>query len=139
MNKTRFRFGDIYIVEFGAGIGCEQNGRRPAIIFQNNTGNAHSPNVIVLPITSSLKNMHLPTHVFLPADVVGLVKDSVVLCENMVCISKDRIVRFVAKVPECYMRDIAIASVLATSAISYIDIDTLAEVVRECKKLNEVA
>ena len=68
--------GDIYFMRFG-GSGSEQNGWRPGLVFQNNVGNAYSPNVIALPLTSSLKKVGQPTHVVLPAAETGLPKDSI--------------------------------------------------------------
>lgn len=68
------KIGDIYLVYFD-GSGNEQKGFRPGLVFQNNVGNEHSPNLIVLPLTSALKKINQPTHVFIPKEV-GLRKDS---------------------------------------------------------------
>ena len=46
MNKTYLR-GDMYYADLGRGIGSEQEGYRPVVIIQNNTGNKYSPTVIV--------------------------------------------------------------------------------------------
>lgn len=56
------QIGEVYLMDFG-GSGCEQNGWRPGVVFQNNVGNAHSPNIIALPLTSSIKKAGQPTHV----------------------------------------------------------------------------
>lgn len=48
------KIGDIYLVYFN-GNGNEQKGYRPGLVFQNNVGNQHSPNLIVLPLTSALE------------------------------------------------------------------------------------
>ena len=50
MNKTYLR-GDMYYVDLGRGIGSEQEGYRPVVIIQNNTGNRYSPTVIVAAIS----------------------------------------------------------------------------------------
>ena len=42
-----------------------EGGIRPVVILQNDKGNQTSPTVIVVPVTSVLKKMYLPTHVFL--------------------------------------------------------------------------
>ena len=42
MNKTYLR-GDMYYADLGRGIGSEQEGYRPVLIIQNDTGNKHSP------------------------------------------------------------------------------------------------
>ena len=89
-NNTAPRIGEVYLVKF-EGDGTEQRGFRPALVIQNNIGNLHSPNVIVLPLTSQLKKVFQPTHVFLPAMETGLSRDSLVLCENPKCICKEKL------------------------------------------------
>lgn len=49
MNHTYLR-GDMYYANLGQGIGSEQEGYRPVVIFQNNVGNRHSPTVIIASI-----------------------------------------------------------------------------------------
>ena len=49
MNRTYLR-GDMYYADLGRGIGSEQEGYRPVLILQNNTGNKYSPTVIVAAI-----------------------------------------------------------------------------------------
>ena len=51
MNRTYLR-GDMYYADLGRGIGSEQEGYRPVLILQNNTGNKYSPTVIVAAISS---------------------------------------------------------------------------------------
>lgn len=118
------------------GTGSEQNGWRPGVIFQNNTGNLHSPNVIVLPLTSSIKRTDLPTHVLIKSYDTGLFKDSVVICENPQCMSKEKVGRYITTLPEQYMKRIAEASLLATSAISFLDLSTLIAIWQKSISLN---
>ena len=53
MNRTYHR-GDMYYADLGRGIGSEQEGYRPVLIIQNDTGNKHSPTVIVAAISSKV-------------------------------------------------------------------------------------
>ena len=129
------KIGDIYLMNF-SGVGSEQNGWRPGLVFQNNTGNAHSPNIIALPLTGSVKKTSLPTHVLLKADDTGLLKDSVVLCENPERLSKSKVGCYITTVPDSYMREIASASILATSAISYLTPDSLISLWEKASILN---
>lgn len=141
MNKQvspRYRIGEVYYIQFG-GQGNEQRGWRPGIVFQNNMGNKYSPNIIALPLTSKLKKRSQPTHVFLPADQTGVPRDSIVLCENPSCVSKDRIGGYITTLPTNYMRDVALAHLLATSAISFIDSETLALIWQQSLVLNSAA
>ena len=123
-SERSLRIGDIYMMSFD-GEGSEQGGLRPGIVFQNNVGNAHSPNLIALPLTTAIKKINLPTHVYLPAKDTGLIRDSIVLCENPQRMSKARLGRFITHLPDSYMKQVAVANLVATSAISFLDIETL--------------
>lgn len=129
------QIGDIYLMNFG-GHGSEQKGWRPGLIFQNNLGNQHSPNIIALPLTSSLKKANQPTHVVIPADGTGLIKDSMVLCENPKCMSKERLGNYLTTISDEYMAEIAIANLLATSAISFINPELLSTIWQKALALN---
>ena len=111
-------------MRFG-GSGSEQSGWRPGLVFQNNTGNKYSPNIIALPLTSSLKKANQPTHVILSGKENGLPKDSMVLCENPERMSKERIGQYITTLPDAVMAKIAEASLLATSAVSFLNPESL--------------
>ena len=95
--KTRERIdhmikrGDIYYADLSPVVGSEQGGLRPVLIIQNDVGNKYSPTVIAAAITSRLDKTHLPTHIDIYADRVGLSKDSVVLLEQVRTIDKRRL------------------------------------------------
>lgn len=118
------RIGDVYNMYFD-GTGSEQSGWRPGVVFQNNVGNSKSPNIIALPLTSSLKKLYMPTHVLVRASDTGLRKDSMVICENPEKMSKDKLGKYITTLSQRYMKDIAIANLIATSAISFLDKDSL--------------
>ena len=124
-------------MNFG-GQGNEQKGWRPGLVFQNNLGNQHSPNIIALPLTSSLKKSNQPTHVVVPADGTGLIRDSMVLCENPERMSKEKLGNYLTTIPKEYMAKIAVANLLATSAISFIEPDLLLAAWQKSLILNEV-
>lgn len=130
--------GEVYFMKF-IGSGNEQSGWRPGVVFQNNVGNAHSPNVIALPMTTVRKKIRQPTHVLVDAKDSGLPYDSMVLCENPEKMSKQRIGAFVTRLSDEYMKQIAKANLIATSAISFLDEADLLEVWRRSVKLNGVA
>lgn len=113
------RIGEIYQIRF-EGRGSVQSGWRPGLIIQNNIGNYYSPNVIAVPLTSVMKKCRQPTHVFLPANEVGLKIDSIVLCENPETVSKLNIKDYITKVPEKYMVKIAEAIMYSMPIISYL-------------------
>lgn len=87
------RRGDIFYADLRPVIGSEQGGVRPVLIIQNDVGNRHSPTVICAAITSQMNKAKLPTHVELDSRKYDLVKDSVVLLEQLRTIDKKQIGR----------------------------------------------
>lgn len=83
--------GDIFYADLRPVIGSEQGGIRPVLIIQNDVGNKHSPTVICAAITSQMHKAKLPTHIELSADRYELVKDSVILLEQLRTIDKKRL------------------------------------------------
>lgn len=135
-NRERVpQIGDIYMMKFG-GSANEQSGWRPGLVFQNNVGNTHSPNIIALPLTSSIKKANQPTHVIVRAANTGLKRDSMVLCENPERMSKEKVGAYITSLSDEYMRQIAEASLLSSSVISYLDIELLVSVWKKAVALN---
>lgn len=83
--------GDIFYADLSPVVGSEQGGIRPVLIVQNNVGNRFSPTVIAAAITSQQAKSKLPTHICLGTDHSGLMKDSVVLLEQIRTIDKRRL------------------------------------------------
>lgn len=121
------------------GAESEQSGWRPGVVFQNNIGNLNSPNIIALPLTTAIKKMYLPTHVLIKSSDSGLKYDSMVLCENPEKMSKSKVGKYITTLSEDYMKDIAVANLMATSAISFIDKTTLLSVWEKAVSMNCVA
>ena len=132
-----FRIGDIYMMQF-SGTGSEQNGWRPGLVFQNNTGCLFSPNLIVLPLTSSLKKLGQPTHVLVKADEANLKRDSMILCENPERISKSKVGRYITSLSNEVMKRVAEASLLASSAISLLSPADLMAAYGRAVRLNSI-
>ena len=103
MNKTYLR-GDMYYADLGRGIGSEQEGYRPVLIIQNDTGNKHSPTVIVAAISSKVDaKAKLPTHYLLKAEN-GLELPSLVLMEQLRTIDKRRLETYIGHLEEQHIR-----------------------------------
>jgi mRNA interferase MazF len=83
--------GDIFYADLRPVIGSEQCGIRPVLIIQNDVGNKHSPTVICAAITSKMNKAKLPTHIELSARYNDMVKDSVILLEQLRTIDKRRL------------------------------------------------
>lgn len=129
------RIGEIYLMNFG-GTDSEQHGWRPGLVFQNNKGNQYSPNVIALPLTTSLKKRSQPTHVVISSIESGLQRDSMVLCENPERMSKDKIGFYITTLSDDYMAQIAAAFLLASSAIAFLQPDMLISLWEQAIALN---
>ena len=111
--------GDIYRADLDPVIGSEQGGIRPVVIIQNDTGNLHSPTVIVAAITTRRKKPGMPVHVPISAQESGLKLDSVVLTEQVRTLEKSRLTRYLGTLsPEAMRRiDHALGLSLGTNAI----------------------
>ena len=90
--------GDIFYADLSPVLGSEQGGIRPVLIIQNDIGNKHSPTVICAAITSRMNKAKLPTHVEIDARKYQLVKNSVVLLEQIRTIDKKRLRDFICHV-----------------------------------------
>jgi len=87
--------GQIYLAKL-TGKGCEQRGKRPVLILQNDVGNRYSPTTIVAPITTAIKKRALPVHV--PVFSNRLHKNSMVLCEQVQVIDKSRLGKMLCRI-----------------------------------------
>lgn len=102
MEKTIKR-GDIYYATLNPVVGSEQGGTRPVLIISNDTGNRHSPTVIIAPITSRIHTKaKLPTHTAV-SNFNGLDKNSIVLLEQIRTIDKQRLKQYMGMMPDNIM------------------------------------
>ena len=85
------RGGDIFYADLRPVVGSEQGGVRPVLVVQNDTGNKHSPTVIIAAITSRMTKAQLPTHVKIDSNKYDMIKDSVILLEQLRTIDKTRL------------------------------------------------
>ncbi len=88
MEVTR---GDVFYADLRPVVGSEQGGIRPVLVIQNDVGNKHSPTIICAAITSRQNKAKLPTHVEVSANSDRMVKDSVILLEQLRTIDKTRL------------------------------------------------
>lgn len=96
--------GDIYYADLSPVVGSEQGGIRPVLIIQNDIGNRHSPTVICAAITSRMNKSKLPTHIEVDARRYHIVRNSVILLEQIRTIDKQRLKELVCHVDRELMR-----------------------------------
>ena len=82
--------GELYYADLSPVVGSEQGGIRPVLVVQNDIGNKYSPTVIAAAVTSKINKAKLPTHIELPSSY-GLVKDSVILLEQIRTLDRRRL------------------------------------------------
>ena len=95
--RAKIKRGDIFYADLNPAQGSEQGGVRPCINVQNELGNAHSPTIVVVPLTTKLQKGRLPTHVHIP-HTCGLDADSLVLAEQIRTIDRSRLGNYVGRV-----------------------------------------
>ena len=98
--------GDIFYADLSPVIGSEQGGVRPVLVIQNDMGNKHSPTIICAAVTSKMNKAKLPTHIELDAKKYHLIKNSVVLLEQIRTIDKQRLKDFICHVDVYMMKKI---------------------------------
>jgi mRNA interferase MazF len=99
--------GAVVLCDLNPVMGTEHSGIRPVVILQIDRANNFSPHTIIAPFTTKIRRAQLPSHVFVPADVGGLIQDSVVLCEQIRVIDKKRIIKVLGNLDDPYMEKIA--------------------------------
>lgn len=107
--------GDIFYADLSPVVGSEQGGVRPVLIIQNDIGNKYSPTVICAAITSQINKAKLPTHIEIEAAKYSLVKDSVVLLEQIRTIDKKRLREKICRLDEEVMTKVNRALVVSLS------------------------
>jgi mRNA interferase MazF len=91
--------GEIWNANLNPSRGSEQAGFRPVVIISGNMLNTHLPVVIVMPLTSKIKN-YKGNPMLLPSKANGLKLRSELLVFHVRSIAKDRLVRRLGMVAE---------------------------------------
>jgi len=103
--NRNFKRGDIYYADLNSSeqpVGCEQMGKRPVLIIQNDIGNFYSPTTIVAILTTKRKK-NMPTHVQISD---GLPMTSIVCLEQIKTIDKSRLGDYVGNIGTEKMKEI---------------------------------
>jgi mRNA interferase MazF len=88
------RRGEVWDVNWSPGRGAEQQGIRPALIIQNDRGNASSSYPLTIVASMSRTERELPLHVRIaPTEENGLTDYTDVKCEQVMTIEKTRLLR----------------------------------------------
>ena len=98
--------GDIYYADLSPVVGSEQGGIRPVLIIQNDVGYRYSPTVICAAITSRMNKAKLPTHIEIDSRRCQIMKDSVILLEQIRTIDKQRLKDMIGHLDKERMRSV---------------------------------
>ena len=87
------RRGEIWLADLGTGRGHEQTGQRPVLVVSDDAFNAGLAGlVMVVPYTSKVsKSKNIPAHIRVDPPEGGLKTPSVILCDQVRTISKERL------------------------------------------------
>lgn len=106
VKNLMIRRGDIFYADLSPVVGSEQGGVRPVLVIQNNVGNRHSPTVICAAITSKMNKAKLPTHIEISTRDYKIVKNSVILLEQIRTIDKQRLKEYVCHIDSAMMQKV---------------------------------
>ena len=96
--------GAIFYANLDPTVGSEQNGIRPVVIIQNDTGNKFSSTTIIAPVTTK-KDVELPTHVLIK-QFDKIRPNSIVMVEQIRVIDKTRLKGFIDILNEEQLKEV---------------------------------
>lgn len=82
-----------------------QCGRRPVVVVSNDTANRCSPIISVIPLTTNLGRMDIPTHMVVHSRFLH--RPSMALCEQIMTLDKKQLMDRIGAV-ECFHERLAI-------------------------------
>ena len=93
--QKQIKRGDIFIYNFGTeNKGSLQSKKRAVVVVSNYKNNCFSSVVLVCPITSAIKK-NIPTHAEINYRTCGLLKESIILCEQIFTIEKRLLEKYI--------------------------------------------
>jgi mRNA interferase MazF len=95
--------GEIWYAELSPTKGSEQAGRRPVVIVSGNLLNQHLPIVIVVPVTTKIKN-YKGNPIIKPSLANGLTSESEMLIFHIRSVSKHRLKEKLGNVDDQHMK-----------------------------------
>lgn len=96
--------GDVFYANLSPVIGSEQGGTRPVLVIQNDKGNKYSNTIIVAPISKKMSKPPIPTHVIFADPALSYV--SMILCEQLRTIDKQRLAQWICTLDELTMEKV---------------------------------
>lgn len=106
-----FRRGDVVLIAFPYIQDYTKSKVRPAVVVQNDIGNAYSDNLILASISSQVPEQEFPVHyrVYAGSKIAkeaGLTSDCVVKAETIITVPKSRVIEKLGRFPPEAMAEI---------------------------------
>lgn len=106
-----FRRGDVVLIAFPYIQDYTKSKVRPAVVVQNDIGNAYSDNLILASISSQVPEQEFPVHyrVYAGSKIAkeaGLTGDCVVKAETIITVPKSRVIEKLGRFPPEAMAEI---------------------------------
>ncbi|MCU0299337.1 MAG: type II toxin-antitoxin system PemK/MazF family toxin [Candidatus Nanopelagicales bacterium] len=99
--------GGVYWSDLGEATGSRPAKRRPVLVVQSDAYSASRlSTVIVAVLTSNTTLAAMPGNVFIPANVSGLPRDSVVNVTGLVTLDEDDLAEMVGQLPAYLMAEV---------------------------------
>jgi mRNA interferase MazF len=110
--------GEIFLVDFDPSVGSEIQKIRPALILQNDIANKYSLLTIVAAISTYQEGENLyPVEVHVTKNNTGLIKDSIIVLNQVRTIDKRRLIKKLGSVENATMNKVDIALQLSLGII----------------------
>jgi mRNA interferase MazF len=97
--------GEIWLVDLNPTRGHEQSGRRPALVVSVDAFNS-GPAGLVVVVPATTVDKRIPSHVRVEPTTTGFNKVSFIKCEEVRCISKERLERPLGTVDPVVLDDV---------------------------------
>lgn len=109
-NRMTPKRGDVYWLNWYPARGSEQAGRRPGLVVSPDIGNRAAATVIVAAVTTRTPRRRYPFQVTVPVSLgTGLARESTVMCEQLMTVSKDRLDGYIGALPPDLMARVDVA------------------------------
>lgn len=104
LDMSRCQRGEIWLIDFNPGRGSEQQGMRPGLVIQNDTGNRHAATTIVAAVTTKIRPFPV-TVVIEPAES-KLKETSMVNLAQLLTLDQSRLVKKIGRLNSLKMLEV---------------------------------
>jgi mRNA interferase MazF len=107
--------GEVYWATFSPRSGSEQKGLRPAVLVSHNLFNEAKQwnSLLVVPVSTSVKQFQRNTTVVLLPKSIGLPQDSYALCHQVTVLDRSKIQGYITVLTPSLLNDVEAAMMFA--------------------------